>query len=568
MRDELTLEMFLDQVKSITLRTDLQQGRPLRELSQASNPEDGCDERGAFAAAFAWGRQRERAARRQEGYELTDVFLLLDEGETEIGGYLQYDAELFDATTIRRWVACFNVVLDSITEEPHRRLHEVSILPEAERQQVLHVFNATQPSHASEGLIHELFEAQVERTPEAVAVVDESHSLSYAQLNSRANQLARYLRSQGVMADQLVALCMERGVDMIVGLLGIWKAGGAYVPLDPSYPRERLEYLLKDAAPAVLLTQERWLGGLPESGAQRVMLDRDWQRIALHTDENLEAGGEVLRPDHLAYVIYTSGSTGEPKGVMVEHRSVVNLWGSLESIRGGSAAAAARVAVNSSFNFDASVQQLVHLLSGRTLYVVPQQARWDAALLLRFLREHKIEEIECTPLQLESWRGAGLMEDSSVALRRVFVGGEAIDARLWEELSRHACIEFHNVYGPTECTVVATAAEVRSTYVEPHIGRPIANVRIYILDRFLQPVPIGASGEIFIAGAGVARGYLRREQLTAARFVIDPFTRDSQAQMYRTGDLGRWRSFRRKESKSSCWRCWMLIRKLRRVQFR
>jgi len=427
-------------------------------------------------------------------------------------------------------------LVDALQWAPTALASRLSILPEQERRRLLFDFNATQTEHLDEGLVHELFERQANNTPDALAAVYEETSLSYAELNARANQLAHFLRARGVGHDTRVAICIERGVEVLVALLGVLKCGGAYVPLDPGYPRERLQYLIDDAAPEVVLTQQKLLGMLFAANARAVALDRDSSLIAAHPVTNPDRGTVERRPDQLAYVIYTSGSTGTPKGVMVEHRGVVNLWRGLEVMRQG---CTSRAALNSPFSFDASVQQIVHLLSGRTLHIVPQQVRMDAALMLSFLREHRIEEIECTPPQLESWRDAGLIEDPSLSLHRVFVGGEAIPTQLWSHLSSRHRVEFVNVYGPTECSVVATAGWVKSA--EPHIGGPIANTRIYILDARRQAVPIGVIGEIYIAGAGVARGYLNRAEATAERFVMDPFCSDKQERMYRTGDRGRWR---------------------------
>jgi len=443
-----------------------------------------------------------------------------------------------------RLVAYTNAALSSLLDALERNVPTpvlaLPLLPDHEWQQVIETFNATRSLYPRDGLLHELFEAQVRRTPEAAAVVYESQSLSYAELNAKANQLARYLRAQGVDADRLVGLCLERSVEMIVGLLGILKAGGAYVPLDPQYPTERLQYMLRDAAPQILLTQEHLRSRLPEMTAPITALDSQWNEIAVHSAENLHARSEGQRADQLAYVIYTSGSTGEPKGVMIEHRSVVNLWHGLERVYSQSRACQ-RVALNASLNFDASVQQWVQLLSGRTLYVVPQEYRRDATALLRFVDDNQIDGIDCTPSQLKSWIAAGLLESHRLQPRLVLVGGEPIEPALWRRLAQSSTIDFHNVYGPTECTVDSTVAHLKDETTLPHIGRPMANRRIYILNREGRPVPIGVAGEMHLGGAGVARGYLNLPELTAERFVSDPFSTVPNARLYKTGDVSRWR---------------------------
>lgn len=388
-------------------------------------------------------------------------------------------------------------------------------------------------------LIHGLFEHQAQRTPDAVAVVYEQRSLTYAELNGRANQLARYLRARGIGPNHLVALCLERSVEMVVGIIGILKAGAAYVPLDPSYPSERLAHMLDDAAPRVVLTQDKLANSPLLTSASSVALDSQWHEIAGQSSDNLEPHARSTARD-LAYVIYTSGSTGTPKGVMVEHGNVLNLWRALSSAC-GPAAPGRRVGLNASLTFDASVQQWVQLLSGCALFVIPQQLRLHPRMLLNFVDRHRIEMIDCTPSQLKAWLAAGLLQKYGSTLRTVLVGGEAIDAALWGRLVRSPDVAFYNVYGPTECTVDSTFARLSDASTEPHIGRPLENTRVYLLDDSLSPVTLGESGEIYIGGAGVARGYMNRPALTAERFIADPFSQDPRERLYKTGDLGRWR---------------------------
>jgi amino acid adenylation domain-containing protein/thioester reductase-like protein len=432
-------------------------------------------------------------------------------------------------------------LVEALERAPQRPTLSLKILPESERHQVIELFNATQAAYPRKKLIHELFEEHVKRTPAAVAVVHDGQSLTFAELNGKANQLARYLRDKGVGPDHLVGLCIERSLEMVVGLLGILKAGGGYVPLDPSYPTERLQYMLSDAAPKMLLIQEHLRARMPQtSAAQAFALDDEWSAVAREDASNLDVGAIGLHSHHLAYVIYTSGSTGQPKGVMVEHRSVVNLWHGLERVYGQSISCQ-HIALNASFNFDASVQQLVQLASGRAIFVVPEKCRRDAQMLMSFLRENQIGGIDCTPSQLRSWISAGLLDSSTSDLRVVLVGGEAIDTELWGSLAECHQINFYNVYGPTECTVDATVANLKYDAAPPHIGRPMENTRVYVVNSRGEAVPIRVTGEICIGGAGVARGYLNRPELTRERFITDPFSADPQARLYRTGDLGQWR---------------------------
>jgi amino acid adenylation domain-containing protein len=430
-------------------------------------------------------------------------------------------------------------LVEALESAPQVPALSLAILPDAERQEIANIFHGSRAEFPHEKLLHELFEAQVERTPQALAVVFKEQRMTYATLNAKANQLARYLRDRGLAPDQLVALCVERSLEMIIGVLGVLKAGGAYVPLDPSYPLERLSYMLRDSVPAVVLTQDHLIKRLPETRAAFIALDRQWTAIDRYLTDNLDSVEFGLRPDHLAYVIYTSGSTGQPKGVMIEHRSVVNLWQGLDGLY-GPLSSCRRIALNASINFDASLQQFVQLLSGRTLFIIPEDSRRDPSKVVDFIRQNQIDGVDCTPSQLRSWIAAGLFDHNGHQPSRALVGGEAIDTALWSQLAKYPETAFFNVYGPTECTVDATAGRLSSD-AEPHIGRPMDNRRVYLLNRSFQPVPIGVAGEIYIGGEGVARGYLNRPELTTERFLVDPFGTDAHARLYKTGDLARWR---------------------------
>lgn len=466
------------------------------------------------------------------------VFSIEDMGEEFVLG-METDRVLDPHRVMSYAVTTIRSLLDALEERKQSPVLSLQVLPDSERQQVIEVFNP-RSAYPDEELIHELFELQVRVHPEATAVTYGEESLTYGELNTRANQLAWYLRDKGVGPDQLVGICVERGLEMVVGLFGILKAGGAYLPLDPSYPAGRLAYMLEDAAPPVVLTQQRLKVRLPWSNARLVALDSDWGEIGQYASSDLPAESVGLGSDHLAYVIYTSGSTGRPKGVMVEHRSVVALWHGLEALYGRSMHR--RIALNAPVNFDASVEQLVQLLSGRSVHIVSEEHRRDATMLLRFLAEKEIDGIDCTPSQLKSWVSVGLLKKGVASIRTVLVGGEPIEPELWRELALCSDIDFFNVYGPTECTVDCTAAQVQSDACGPHVGHPMENRRVYILDVRGHPAPIGVVGEIYVGGVGVARGYLNRPELTAERFLSDPFGADPKARMYKTGDLGKWRA--------------------------
>jgi amino acid adenylation domain-containing protein len=447
-----------------------------------------------------------------------------------------YDTAVFDGEGVGRIARQFVSLLRSATAEPESAAGGLPILDVAERRRILYDWNATATDYPQDACWHELFEAQVARTPQALALVAGHESLTYDELNRRANMLAHYLRELGVGAETRVALCAERSAEMIVGLLGVLKAGGAYVPLDPAQPKARLGYMLEDADAHVLLTHKSLSDALPACSARIVRLDADWSEIARASDLNPTPN---VRPDNLAYVIYTSGSTGRPKGVGVTHNSVVNLGTALWQRVYEEQISPLRVSLNAPLAFDSSVKQIVQLCFGHALYVLPEEVRRDASAMRSFQERHELDVLDCTPSQLRLWLEAGLGGDWKHAPTRLLIGGEALDESLWRELSRQTGIASYNVYGPTECTVDATACRVSAKRARPALGRPLANVRVYVLDENLQPAPIGVAGELHIGGAGVGRGYLNHPGLTAEKFIPDSFGDAAGARLYRTGDLAR-----------------------------
>ena len=479
------------------------------------------------------------------------VVLAVDDEEDGFALTVQTDSRIDP----HRMLAYVSTALRSITKALEQSAQTpvlaLSILPDAERHQVIEAYNRDwmtgQEEHAfaDHHCIHELFEQQVARTPDAIAVVDAQQELTYSELNARANQLARHLRRLGVVPEDKVALCFERGVEMVVALLAVMKAGGAYVPLDPSYPRERLRHMLQDVGPRVVLTHMPiTVREQPEIGTNAkapiwVDLDADAHQWQKESRSNVDTHDVGVTAENLVYVIYTSGSTGLPKGVAIRHRNLTNLWQGLERGAYLRQARWQRVSVNASLSFDASMQQIVQLLSGRTLIIVPQKVRMDAQELLSFLDRNRVDVLDCTPTQLAPLLAAGLLNGSGYAPYGALVGGEAIDAQMWHLISESHDTKFLNVYGPTECTVDVTLACAETTDDTSHIGRPLARTRIYLLNQYGQPVPIGVPGEIHVGGAGVGRGYLNRPGLTAERFVADPYAQAAGACMYRTGDLGR-----------------------------
>ncbi|KNA32565.1 peptide synthetase [Burkholderia pseudomallei] len=426
----------------------------------------------------------------------------------------------------------------ALGEQPQCDIGGLDVLPRSEREQMVYEWNATERDYPIEQCIHQLFEAQVDRKPGAIALTFEGQRLSYAELNARANQLAHYLQARGVGPDRLVALCAERGVEMMTGLLAILKAGGAYVPLDPGYASERLRAILDDSRPAIVLADAAGRAALDALAGAPPIADLQADASRWSALPSTPPRVEGLTPRHLAYVIYTSGSTGQPKGVMVEHASVVNLWRAVDEAIYRAHPSARRVSLNASIAFDSLVKQWVQLLSGRTLVVVPEPVRFDGRRLLDAIGRDRIDVFDCTPSQLALIEGARGPEDEAYP-QVTLVGGEAIGEGMWSELASVSSRTYYNVYGPTECTVDATLARITAEHA-PHIGGPLANVRAYVLNERLSPAPVGVRGELYIGGAGVARGYLNRPELTRERFIDDPFV--AGGRLYRTGDLARWRT--------------------------
>ena len=546
-----TVGELLEQTKRQALVAQQHQDIPFEQVVEQVNPPRSLAHSPLFQVMFAWQNVLEGRLEFPE-VEIEalpagsvkakfDLSLSLQETGGRITGGVGYATALFEATTIERYQGYFRRLLAAMVADAGQPVEQIQLMSVEERRQVLHEWN-TESEYLGEKCLHELVEEQVARTPDVVAVVYEDLSLTYAALNSRANQLAHYLRNLGVKPDARVAICMERGLEMIVALLAVLKAGGAYVPLGTDYPRERLGFILKDSLPVAVLTQGHLTSKFSDCTVGLPVLDlknedAPWRSLS---ESNLHPEVSRVNPQNLAYIIYTSGSTGRPKGVLVEHRSVVNLFiGLRDSVYRSDATSILRVAMNGPLTFDTSVKQLIQLLRGSMLDIVPEEIRYDSTALLAFLRDRNVEVFDCTPSQLRFLLDAGLLGKASPSLKRVLVGGEPIDQSMWKSMLDSSSIGFFNLYGPTECTVDACVCEVSSS-LRPSIGRPIPNARVYILDGTGQTVPAGVTGELYIGGTGVARGYLNSAELTAERFVPDPYSGEIGVRMYRTGDLGRW----------------------------
>ena len=476
-----------------------------------------------------------------------DLTLFMWEEAEGLNVLSEYNTDLFDAATITRMLTAFQNLLEGIVVDPEQRLSTLPLLTSTERRQLLVEWNESQADYPNQP-IHELFEAQAARTPDAVALVFEDKQLTYRELNRRANQLAHYLRKRGVGPEALVGVCMERSLEMVVGLLGILKAGGAYVPLDPGYPPERLAFMLEDSQVPWLLTEQRlWdemnvgQDAILSHVVRPILMDADWEAIAQESEQNPISGATA---DNLAYVIYTSGSTGRPKGVLGLHRGAVNrfawMWDAYPFEAGEACCQ------RTSLNFVDSVWEIWGpLLQGVRTVLIPDEALKDAERLVQTLAAHHVTRIVLVPsllrVVLDSYAD---LQSRLPELKYWVTSGEAISLelaqRFFEALPRSILI---NLYGSSEVSADVTCYDTRQMSEQLSsvpIGRPLANTQIYLLDRYLNPSPIGVPGELHAGGAGLARGYLNRPELSAEKFIPSPFSQEPGALLYKTGDLARY----------------------------
>jgi amino acid adenylation domain-containing protein len=468
-----------------------------------------------------------------------DLTLSMQETGEGLSGTFTYNTDLFEAATIQRMAGHLQVLLEAVVANCNRQLNELPLLTETEKHQLLVEWNDTVAEYPQQKCIHQLFEEQVERSPDAIAVVFEDQQLTYRDLNDRANRIARYLQKLGVGPEVLVGICVERSVDMVAGLLGILKTGGAYVPLDPAYPRQRLAFILSDSQVPVLLTQQKLVAALPESQARVVCLDTRWEEIPKGNTCNPT---KEATPENLAYVIYTSGSTGQPKGVQILHGALAHFLSAMHLTLGLSEEDILLSVTTISFDI-AALELYLPLIVGVRLVVVSREVAADGLQLSQQLASSGATLMQATPatwqlLLATGWQGNGQL--------KILCGGEALNRELANELLERGS-ELWNLYGPTETTIWSAAYKVELLEsTEPQngivsIGRPISNTQFYILDQDHQPVPVGVFGELHIGGAGLARCYLNREELTAQKFIPNPFNGDSASRLYKTGDLARYR---------------------------
>ena len=544
-KDELTFRDVLRQTKESVLEAHEHQDLPFEKLVEALHPKRSLSYEPIMQVAFVFvvALSKDENASELKAESLStrndtakyDVTLYVQEAMDTCMLDIQYSADLFDAATIARMLSHYEVILREIVANPGQQISKLRLLLDSEREQMLAEWNDTRRAYASDKCVNELFEQQTALTPRAEALVCGDDRLTYEDLNRRANQLAHHLRSLGVGPETLIGVMMERRVELVIAVLSILKAGAAFIPLDPAYPAKRLRFMIDDSRASVLLTQSTLLEKLPAEHAVRaICLDTDWVPITAGLpDTNPEV---LAQPENLAYVIYTSGSTGKPKGVMIQHRGLCNLAKAQTEAFG--VGRDSRVLQFASISFDASVWEIfMALLAGAGLYLESRDSLIPGPELIRTLRESQITTVTLPPSAL-----AVMEREQLPALKMIITAGESCTletARRWIEGDEQ--LRFFNAYGPTEFTVCATIGELDGSRIT--IGGPIANAQTYILDANLQPVPIGVYGELHLGGVALARGYLNRPELTAEKFIPNPFSlnvMDAGQRLYKTGDLARW----------------------------
>ncbi|MCF5753059.1 amino acid adenylation domain-containing protein, partial [Pseudomonas syringae] len=549
----LSVAALLEQVKAVMLAAHAHQDLPFEQVVEALQPPRSLGHSPIFQVMLALNNTPgggefslpELSLEPLQAPHTTaqfDLSLALVEADGGLVGSLEYASDLFERATIERMAGHLQVLLEGMVADDQQAVAELPLLSCEQRRQVLESFNDTAAAYPADKLLHQLFEEQVAQQPDALAVVDETGSLTYGELNARANRLAHYLIGLGIQPDDRVAICAQRSLEMVVGLLGILKAGGAYVPLDPGYPPERLRYMLEDSAPVAVLVQTSTadvlsLGSLP-------VINLDDAALQAQSVQNPHVQG--LTPAHLAYVIYTSGSTGLPKGVQVEHRNVARLFSATDAWFGFNANDV--WALFHSFAFDFSVWEIWGaLVHGGQLLIVPHLVSRSPQECYALLCDTGVTVLNQTPSAFRQLIAAQGESQQSHSLRQVIFGGEALDTAMlqpWYARPANAGTQLANMYGITETTVHVTyyplqAADAERTGVSP-IGRQIPDLQLYVLDALRQPVPLGVAGELYVGGAGVARDYLNRPDLNEERFLANPFSEQPGARLYRTGDLVRW----------------------------
>ena len=548
--DNPTFLELLQQVKAATLEAFAHQDLPFEKLVEELHPERDLSRNPLFQVSFQFlqfpalpgeGIEKEGSAflGADKGTAIFDLRLSFAERNEIIAGEIEYSTDLFEQATIRRMAGHFNSLLTEAMDFPNQLVSRISFLPDAEKNQLLVSWNDITTQHPFDAPLNKLVEQQVQRSPDETAVIYKDRVLTYSELNRQSNRMARYLRSVGIKEESFVGVSLERSEQMIITFLGILKAGAAYIPLDPSYPQDRLQMIADDSGMDVLISERHLYDNLFNVGCPIIYLQEEWPRVSEENDTDLNL---IIDPLHTAYIIYTSGSTGRPKGVLVSHAAICNhmLW------------------MNSTFpltypdivmqrtpySFDASVWEFyAPLIAGARLYMAEDEGNKDPDYIIKKIISESITIIQVVPSMLKALLHHEQI-DRCVSLKRVFCGGEPLSAALISRFYNSLDAELYNLYGPTEATIDTTSwhCAIENNKERVPIGRPVYNAQVYVLDTYLNPVSIGTTGELWIGGDGLARGYLRDPSLTAEKFLPDPFSKKPGSRLYRTGDLVRYRA--------------------------
>jgi amino acid adenylation domain-containing protein len=550
---KLSFRELLRQVREVTLEAYVHQDIPFEKLVEELHPDRSLNVQPLFQVMFVLHNATSQSLELpgisvetvnvHNGTSKFDILLTYREESDRPAAVIEYNTDIFREATIERMLRHFKTLLEGIVADPNRPISDLPILSEAERRQQLVEWNQTRAAKPAQRHIVEMFERQVEQTPDAIAVSFHGESLTYEQLNRSANRLAHYLRRLGVGPETPVGICLERSIQMMTCVMGTLKAAAAYVPIDPTLPRQRIAYVLEDSQVKLVLTQQSLLEVLEQQPVRRVSLDDCWPEINLNDQDNLPYDRGA---DHLVYLTYTSGSTGKPKGIAMTVRPLVNLLGWMLGTTDLSTGA--RTVQFASLGFDVSFQDIFSTwLSGGTLVLLSEAERQEIGQLWKALNERDVERIYIPSVALQQLaEGYNRQPEIKTPLRRVIAGSEQLQitqaiGRMFREVKH---LRLYNEYGPSEAHVVTALEleqEVEKWEPRPCVGRPIWNTQIYIVDERMEPVIIGAPGELYIGGEGVARGYWRKPELTAERFVPDPHGLSPGSRLYRTGDVARYR---------------------------
>ena len=543
LKNDQTFLNFLECTHLNSLEAYAHQDLPFEQLVEELNPTRSLDRSPLFQTMFRYLQTNISETLKSENIKISEIFI--DKGTSqyeimftvgltsanELECSIEYNTDLFKSSTISRMSEQYMLLLEQVVLQPNILLGELTLLNDINRKQLLTDWNNTTHKNALNKNIVNLFEQQVNKSSDEVALVYEGKSLTYSEVNSQANQLANYLCAKcNVRTDTLVGIHMYRSLDMVVAMLGILKAGGAYLPLDPAYPKERIAFMLEDAKPQVILTQHNLVGSLPNDKII-FCVDRNLNSLSNHSKNNVQRN---IQSNNLAYCIYTSGSTGQPKGVLIEHQSVCNFLTSMQKSPGISSLD--KCLALTSLSFDIAVLELILPLTvGASVVIASDKTSLDNKKIFDLIQSEKVTLLQATPAGLQILTNDDTFNQSGT-LNKIFSGGETLSQELTESL-KAITNNIWNLYGPTECTIWSTVYKVPNVKNNPSIGRPIANTCIYILDEDMRPVPVGVPGELFIGGAGLARGYLNRPELTKEKFINNPF---GAGRIYKTGDLARY----------------------------